>query len=86
MGAGGGTFLTNGASYGTPLPNARGRADGPRGGGGPCCMEGPGPMPKGPGVNGPLGDITEGDITPGGGGNMGGPCGGRWLGTGVGIG
>ena len=72
IGAGGGTFLTNGASYGTPWPNVRGKADGPSGGG-TCCMEGPGPMPKGPGVNGTLGDITDGDMTPGGGGNIGGP-------------
>lgn len=49
-------------------------------------MEGPGAMPNGPGVYGPLGDITDGDMTPGGGGNMGGPWGERWLGIGVGIG
>jgi len=83
MGAGGGTFRTNGASYGIPLPKVRGIADGPRGGGGPCCIE-PGPIPKGgPGVNGPRGDITGG-ITPG--ENMGGPWGERWFGTWADIG
>jgi len=55
-------------SKGGPEPKFRGSADGARaGGGGPCCMEGPGPKPYGVGVKGTLGEIE-------GGGNIPGPC------------